>query len=100
MSNQNDTAGGTTTLTRPERPKLDRMPPWKVLLHNDDVNSTGDVVDTILELTSLRRPEAIMRMLEAHHRGLTMLLTTHREHAELLEEQFRSKKLVVTIEPD
>jgi ATP-dependent Clp protease adaptor protein ClpS len=94
--------GGTATIerTRPAPVKLDRMPPWKVLLHNDDVNTMEDVVDAIIELTTLRRQDAVLRMLEAHRRGLTLLLTTHREHAELLEEQFRSKRLTVTIEPD
>jgi ATP-dependent Clp protease adapter protein ClpS len=38
-------------------------------------------------------------MLEAHKRGLALLVSTHREHAELLQEQFTSKKLTVTIEP-
>jgi ATP-dependent Clp protease adapter protein ClpS len=39
-------------------------------------------------------------MLEAHQRGISLLLTTHREHAELLHEQFHSKHLTVTIEPE
>jgi ATP-dependent Clp protease adapter protein ClpS len=95
---------GTVTVeqaeTRPAPPKLDRMPPWKVLLYNDDVNDVQYVVETILELTSLNRQMAVQRMLEAHTRGLTLLLATHREHAELLEEQFASKRLTVTIEPD
>lgn len=29
-----------------------------------------------------------------------MLMATHREYAELLQEQFASKGLIVTIEPD
>jgi ATP-dependent Clp protease adapter protein ClpS len=78
---------------------VDRLPPWSVLLHNDDVNDMGDVVDAIVELAGLRRPDAVRRMLEAHRAGLTLLLQTHREHAELLQEQFASKRLTVTIEP-
>lgn len=80
-------------------PQTDELPPWKVLLHNDDVNDMLYVVDTIIELTTLKRQEAVLRMLEAHKRGLALLISTHREHAELLEEQFTSKKLTVTIEP-
>ena len=38
-------------------------------------------------------------MLEAHETGVTLLVETHREHAELLQEQFQSKQLTVTIEP-
>jgi ATP-dependent Clp protease adaptor protein ClpS len=94
--------GGVAVQTRPQpaKPETDRMPPWRVLLHNDDVNTFEDVVDTILELTRLSDMEAIERMLEAHLKGVSLLLMTHREHAELLHEQFTSKCLTVTIEPD
>lgn len=94
--------GGTATVTRPRptRPKVDRMPPWKVLLHNDDVHEILFVVETVLKLTPLKRQDAVLRTLEAHESGLAMLLATHREHAELLEEQFTSAGLTVTIEPD
>lgn len=94
--------GGTAVLTRPREapPKLDRMPQWRVLLHNDDRNDMGHVIGTIMELTPLPRVEAVHRMLEAHTRGLALLLCTHREHAELLAEQFMTKRLTVTIEAD
>ena len=36
----------------------------------------------------------------AHKTGVSLILVTHREHAELLQEQFASKRLTVTIEPD
>lgn len=75
------------------------LPPYKVLLHNDDVNPMDHVVRAILELTPLRRLEAIRVMFEAHRRGLALVLTTHKERAELYREQFASKRLVVTIEP-
>ena len=90
----------STTATRPARPKPSRLPPWKVLLHNDDVNDMVYVIDTIVELTTLNRHAATVRTLEAHKTGVALLLVTHREHAELLSEQFASKKLTVTIEPD
>lgn len=79
--------------------KSDTLPPYKVLLHNDDHNDVGHVVRTILALTPLKEYEAVRRTAEAHHRGLTLLLTTHKERAELYQEQFKSKGLTVTIEP-
>lgn len=88
------------TDTRPSPPVVRRLPPWRVLLHNDDVNDMLYVADTIVELTPLKRDDAIQRMLEAHKTGIALLLTTHREHAELLGEQFMSKKLKVTVEPE
>lgn len=97
---QNDSGTATIERTRPAFPKTRQLPPWRVLLHNDDVNDVLYVTETIMELTPLRRPEAVVRMFEAHQTGVAHLLSTHREHAELLEEQFASKRLTVTIEPE
>jgi len=96
------TNGGTAVIerTKPQRPRVDRLPPWKVLLHNDDVSIDIDVVNAIVQIVALRRSDAVDRMLEAHRTGVSLLVTTHRERAELLQEQLESKKLTVTIEPD
>ena len=75
------------------------LPPWKVLLHNDDKNEMGFVVVTIVELTTLKEQDAKLRTLEAHETGVALLLTTHKERAELYKDQFESKGLIVTIEP-
>jgi ATP-dependent Clp protease adapter protein ClpS len=75
------------------------LPPWKVLLHNDDKNDIGFVVITIVELTPLNEQDAVRCTLEAHENKLALLLTTHKERAELYKEQFESKGLTVTIEP-
>lgn len=84
---------------KPKRKPPQQLPPWKVLLHNDDKNDMLFVVQTICELTPLKQEEAILRMKEAHETGVALLLTTHKERAELYREQFQSKGLVVTIEP-
>lgn len=88
----------TKTLTR-EKTKFQQLPPYKVLLHNDDVNDMGYVVRTIMELVHLNQQDAQLRMWEAHTTGVALLLVTHKERAELVAEQFASKKLTVTIEP-
>jgi len=75
-------------------------PPYKVILHNDDVNDMVRVVDVICRLTPLSREEATRKMLEAHYTGQSVLLVTHKERAELYVEQFASCRLTVTIEPD
>lgn len=96
-----ESKSATATATRPapakSPPKL--LPQWRVLLHNDDVNEIVYVVETVLLLTPLKKLEAVRCTLEAHRRGITLLLTTHRERAELYVEQFRSRGLTVTIEP-
>jgi ATP-dependent Clp protease adaptor protein ClpS len=91
----------TKTLPREQsRPKERLMPLFRVLLHNDDVNDMVYVVATIMELVALSQVDATQRMLEAHHKGVALLLVTHKERAELLVEQFASKGLTVTLEPD
>lgn len=87
------------TETKPAPPKADQLPPYRVLLHNDDHNDMVFVVESIMELTPLNKERAVTAMLEAHTRGLTLLLVTHKEKAELYQEQFQTKKLTVTIEP-
>jgi len=83
----------------PKRKPPGMLPPWKVLLHNDDKNDVVFVVDTIVELTPLNKQDAELRMKEADKTGVALLLTTHKERAELYKDQFESKGLTVTIEP-
>jgi ATP-dependent Clp protease adaptor protein ClpS len=75
------------------------LPLWRVLLHNDDKNDMVFVVYAIIELTTLSQQDAKNRMLEAHKSGVALLLVTHKERAELYRDQFQSKGLVVSIEP-
>ena len=75
------------------------LPPWKVLLHNDDKNNVPFVVGAIVELTPLNEMEAKVRTTEADETGVALLLVTHKERAELYADQFQSKGLTVTIEP-
>lgn len=99
--------GGSTATAKPKPGKKKRtkqkppglLPPWKVLLHNDDKNDVVYVVLTVMELTTLNEQDAKLRTLEAHKTGVSLLLTTHKERAELYKDQFQSKGLVVTIEP-
>jgi len=93
-------ATATATKTRVAPPKVDRLPPFRVLLHNDDVNDVIHVVRSITELTPLNREEAVTRTREAHTSGVSLLLVTHRERAELYREQFQSKGLTVSLEPE
>lgn len=98
MENEGQTAVSVATAPEVAAPKL--LPMFRVILHNDDDNSVVDVVKTIVMLTPLDVRDAIRRMWEAHHTGVSLLLVTHKERAELYVDQFRSRGLVVTIEPD
>lgn len=77
-----------------------QLPPYRVVLHNDDVNTFDHVILAILRLTPLEGEEAVARTLEAHETGASVLLVTHQERAELYCEQFASVSLTVTCEPD
>ncbi len=83
----------------PKKRPPEMLPPWKVLLHNDDKNDMFFVARTIMELTPLKQEEAVLRMKEAHETGVALLLVTHKERAELYKDQFESKGLTVSIEP-
>jgi ATP-dependent Clp protease adapter protein ClpS len=85
--------------TAPKNKPPQMLPPWKVLLHNDDKNEMPHVISTIVELTTLKEQDAKLRTIEAHETGVALLLTTHKERAELYKDQFESKGLVVSIEP-
>ena len=80
-------------------PVVDRLPPFRVLLHNDQHNDMLYVVETLCDLTPLNPHRATTVMMEAHQTGVALVLVTHRERAELYVEQFRSKRLRVTMEP-
>lgn len=83
----------------PAKPTPKNLPPFRVLLHNDDVNDMLYVTATLMEVTPLGKERALMVMMEAHQAGVALVLSTHKERAELYQEQFTSKGLVVTIEP-
>lgn len=104
-----DAAAASLTLTSGAEPAIAepdaaqqtrRLPPYRVILHNDDVNTVEHVISTIRKLTPLTLEEAIEKTLEAHERGRSVLLITNRERAELYVEQFASCKLHCTAEPD
>ena len=84
----------------PQRGKVRQLPPYKVLLHNDAVNDMEHVIMSILKVTTLSLADAEAKMIEAHRTGVALLLMTHKERAELYQEQFRTFNLTVTIEPD
>ncbi|MEX2216753.1 MAG: ATP-dependent Clp protease adaptor ClpS [Phycisphaeraceae bacterium] len=104
-SNDGGTNGGSggsaavKTKPAPVKRPPQLLPPYKVLLHNDDTNDMKFVIETIVMLTTLNAQDALLRMEEAHDTGVALLVTTHKERAELYQQQFASRGLTVTIEP-
>jgi len=72
--------------------------PWYVQLHHDHHNRVREVIDVVANLTHLRRADAVRRVWEAHHQGVALLVITHRERAELYQEQFANHNIKVSLE--
>ncbi len=87
------------TSRQPQKTPPKLLPQYKVLLHNDDVNEFEYVIRTVCRVTSLSVRDAELRAAEADQTGVALLLVTHKERAELYQEQFTSAVLTVTIEP-
>jgi ATP-dependent Clp protease adaptor protein ClpS len=95
-----------TAPTRPETPTLpdedqrtEILPPYKVLLHNDDVNSMDHVVRSLMRsVPGIGRTAAMRIMLEAHLTGVALVTVCPLELAELYRERLESCGLTATIE--
>lgn len=99
---QSSNGGGAAVKSRPapaRRTPTETLPPWNVILHNDDVNEMLFVVESLCRFARLSVPAATRCTMEAHKKGISLVLATHREHAELVAEQLTSLRLTVTIEP-
>jgi len=96
MSSQPD------TLTRQDVEQLLRLlPRYRVLLHNDDVNSMDFVVHVLLRtVPRLSAEEAIKIMLEAHLNGKALVVICPKETAEFYRAGLESYGLTSTIEPE
>jgi ATP-dependent Clp protease adaptor protein ClpS len=76
------------------------LPLYKVLLHNDDVNTTDHVVGALLEVFAFEVEEAVNIMLEAHKTGVALCKVEQKENAEFHQEQLQALSLTATIEPE
>jgi len=98
MSIQMTAAPGVTTVIREEE-RTAILPPYSVILHNDDVNDMAYVVRSLLacvpELDSARAAEI---MIEAHRNGMAHVITCPLERAELYRDRLQSRGLTATIE--
>jgi ATP-dependent Clp protease adapter protein ClpS len=89
----------TTPAPSTSDPAVDQLPPFRVLLHNDDTHDMVYVVESLVDVTPIAYKPAARIMLEAHMRGRALVMVTHKERAEFYRERLQSKGLVSTIEP-
>jgi ATP-dependent Clp protease adaptor protein ClpS len=77
------------------------LPPYKVILFNDDYNEMDYVIAVLLHLiTNLTRPEAERIMLTAHLTGSAVVVVCPKESAEYYQERLLGYGLTATIEPE
>ena len=80
---------------------INKSPKYKVLLHNDPVNSMEYVANSLREvLPQLSEQDAISIMLEAHNTGVGLVIVCDLEPAEFYAESLRSKGLTTSIEQE
>ena len=77
----------------------DFLPPYSVILHNDEVHSMDYVMASLLRsVSSLTTEDAASIMLEAHNQGRAVVITCPFERAELYRDRIRTFGLAATIE--
>jgi ATP-dependent Clp protease adaptor protein ClpS len=69
------------------RSKTKRQPPYHVILLNDEEHTFEYVIELLLKLFKHSKPVAEELTLRIHLTGRAIVLTTHRELAELKREQ-------------
>ncbi len=76
------------------------VPRYRVLVHNDDVNSMDHVVNTLMRVFRFERAVCEVIMLKAHQEGVALCAIEPLEQAELHRDQLISYSLVSTIEKE
>ena len=78
-----------------------KSPKYKVLLHNDPVNSMEYVTTVLREVVpQLSEQDAISIMLEAHNTGVGLVIVCDLEPAEFYSESLKSKGISSSIEKE
>lgn len=76
------------------------IPLYKVVLHNDDVNTMEHVVRVLIRVFRFDREAAERVMFEAHREGAAVCAVEPLEQAELHRDQLISFSLVATLEKE
>lgn len=82
------------------KPGDTHLPLFKVLLHNDDVNTMEHVVIALIKVFRFNETRAVQIMLDAHSKGIALCAIEPLEQAELHRDQLLSSSLLATIEPE
>ena len=84
------------TITLPAVPKprheekTKRLPPYNVVLLNDDYHTFDYVIAMLQQLFGHPREKGMQMAIEVHTTGRVIVLTTSKEHAELKRDQIHA----------
>ena len=93
--------GGAAVLDKQTERVRKRSPLYKVLLHNDPLNTMEYVVTTLQQVVpQLSEQDAMAVMLEAHNTGVGLVNVCDLEPAEFYCETLKAKGLTSTLEPE
>ena len=91
----------TTVVEKKTERVVQNSPKYKVLLHNDTINSMEYVVNTLRQVVpQLSEQDAVAVMLEAHNTGIGLVIICDLEPAEFYSEMLKSKGLLSSIEKE
>ena len=94
-------SSNSVVLDKKTEPKKTKSPKYKVLLHNDPVNSMEYVTMSLREVVpQLSEQDAIAIMLEAHNTGVGLVIICDLEPAEFYSESLKSKGISSSIEKE
>ncbi len=95
------TPAGSAVIEKEVLHKRKVSPRYKVLLHNDPVNTMEYVVAALRQVVpQLTEEGAIAVMLEAHNTGVGVVIVCDLEPAEFYSETLNAKGLTTTIEKE
>ena len=76
------------------------IPLYRVLLHNDDINTMDHVTDALVQVFKFNRTTCEKIMMDAHHNGVALCAVEPLEQAELHRNQLLALSLKATIEKE
>ena len=102
MEDMSGLSQGGAVVTEKQTERIRKISPrYKVLLHNDPVNSMDFVVNSLREVVpQLSEQDAMEIMLEAHNTGVGLVIICDLEPAEFYSEALKAKGLTSTIESE
>tara|TARA_B100000212_G_C27353683_1_gene524825 strand:- start:656 stop:973 length:318 start_codon:yes stop_codon:yes gene_type:complete len=101
LNSESSENNSTVLLEKKPSELKNKSPKYKVLLHNDPVNSMEYVATALRQVVpQLSEQDAISIMLEAHNTGVGLVIICDLEPAEFYSESLRSKGLTSSIEKE